>query len=898
MMKVFKFLIISLFLSYISSLNNEENTINVDIKNFESKEVSQDQSTVQPLTLLTDEINLFQKYIIATLDDEEVFATPNCLYDLMNYFKNYSLATVKLIHDSSHSFSKLGSYRDCKYKIYYDSTNNSITSDNLNYSYILFYTPFSPITRRSSLFSLCIPETTDCSETDYVNILQSFNMKTEFTDTTQLGGAIAYILNKNEDKEKLNFIGIIVISFFGLFLLCEIFPCIPVNLFKCCFKKKIISEGKIKSKKNKNKKIEIYEISNLSSLGKSFDLKESIGEIYGVESNAGINNDSGISFLKGLRGICLMLYILGETLQQIYQYPVKKSENSEFYNEITLSFIFFFNRFTKNLFLSISSFSLCYKILCYFDNEIEKKELRNINITIIEDFNQISIETSKLEKNEESLEIQKKNKKLDNSKKIKDTIINPDSPDTSKSSESNGPKNNLSNTGISQNMSNNISKIGKKSFSSSDLSKMPTISQINNSYILDSKLYKKIAYKSFFVFIFRQFYKYFLFVCIFLILRFSYYDFVSKGENPMWEFIKRYFIQGINKHQILAMIFLYLPFYRGANIDLMYDPYDIVILEISLFIVCSIILFAIYKTNIRFDVYLLMMIYFGFLIKFVIYFSILNSKESVYDDCFYPSKGFMNNEWRFIFNNIFYYIPCISIGLFFGLVNYAIQKSAKKISQFKSKIYLSIPICFVNFLKKRPYQASFFFTFLFIIIFVWCGLSYYLLLLNTTDLNEDSLAKSFYENNYINMYYCIDIDIIVLSIFLAIIPFILIGENNVINFLKHEYWNILSKPYFSYMLIIQLNGINTLYRMNTNVSLDIYSISFFSITNFIFGILIGALLYTFFEVPFKKLNKFIMCKNDDNKIEEDIEEYENIDDDDENKLEKDDDEHQLFAKEE
>ena len=127
MMKVFKFLVISLFISYISSLNNEENAINVDIKNFESKEVSQDQSTVIPLTLLTEEINLFQNYIIATLDDEEVFATPNCLYDLQNIFRNYSLATVKLIHDSSHSFSKLGSYRDCKYKIYYDSTNNSST---------------------------------------------------------------------------------------------------------------------------------------------------------------------------------------------------------------------------------------------------------------------------------------------------------------------------------------------------------------------------------------------------------------------------------------------------------------------------------------------------------------------------------------------------------------------------------------------------------------------------------------------------------------------------------------------------------------------------------------------------------------------------------------------------
>jgi hypothetical protein len=896
-MKVFKFLVISLFISYISSLNNEENAINVDIKNFESKEVSQDQSTVIPLTLLTEEINLFQNYIIATLDDEEVFATPNCLFDLQNIFRNYSLATVKLIHDSSHSFSKLGSYRDCKYKIYYDSTNNSITSDNLNYSYVLFHTPFSSFNQKSSLFSLCVPKTKDCKETDYVNILQSFNMKTEFIDTTQLGGTIAYILNKDDDKENLNFIGIIVISFFGFFLLCEIFPCIPVNLFKCCFKKKIISEGKIKSKKTKNKKIEIYEISNLSSLEKSFDLKESIGEIYGVESNAGINNDSGISFLKGLRGICLMLYILGETLQQIYQYPVKRSEKSGFFNEITLSFIFFFNRFTKNLFLSISSFSLCYKILCYFDNEIEKNELKNINIKIIEDFNQISIETSKLEKSEESLEIQmKKNKKLDDSQKIKDKI-NPDSPDTSKSSESNCLKNNLSNTGISPNMSNNISKVGKKSFSSSDLSKMPTISQINNTYILDSKLYNKITFKSFFVFIFRQFYKYFLFVSIFLIFRFSYYDFASKGENPMWEFIKNSFIKKINKGQILAIIFLYLPFYAEANNGFLSDPYDIVILEISLFIVCSIILFAIYKTNIRFDIYLLIMIYFGILIKIVIYSLIQKFNTSVYADYFYPSKGFVNNEWRFIFNNIFYYIPCISIGLFFGLVNYAIQKSAKKISQFRSKIYLSIPISFVNILRKRPYQFSFFFSFIFITIFIWCGLSYYFLFMNITDLNEDSLAKSFYENHYINIYYSIDIDIIVLFIFLAIIPFNLMGENNIINFLKHEYWNILSKPYYSYMLIIQLNGINTLYRMNTNVSLDIYSITFFSITNFIFGILIGALLYTFFEVPFKKLNKFIMSKNDDNKIEEDIEEFENIDDD-ENKIDKDDDEHQLFAKEE
>lgn len=871
-MKVFNVFILSIFLSFISPLNKEEFIKNQNFKNLEETEIFlQEQPFAKSLSLFTEEVKLFQRYILATLEDEQTLGDPNCLNYLADIFRNNSLPTIKLIKDSSHSLSKLGSFHDCKYKTYYDPSNNSITSDYLNSSYILYYNPSSIYNPKPTLFGVCIPYVEDCSDEDFLNLLNNFNSKTDFLDTTKIGGITSYILN--DDTKKVNdyfYIGLIILCIFVFILLSEIFPIIPVFLFKCCFKKDI--------KENNGERLRgIYDVASLSNFKKTFDLKESIGEIYGVESNSGINNDSGISFLKGLRGICLMFFILGQTLEAVYQYPVQSSDQL-FFNNYYLSFLYFFNRFTKNLFLSISSFSLCYKILSYLDNEIENEELKNVNIKIDDINPDLFNETLKEELEEEYENKAKKRKKSQKSQKPKDEKSSC-SPSESKISENiTDLKKNTSNSEITSN-TEILSKTGKKSNKSGDLTKMPTISQIN-SLIMDTKCYNKISLKSLFVFIFRQFYKYFLFISIFLIFRFSYYDIVSKiSENPMWEFIKLSFINKIKYKQILAIIFLYLPFYHEGNKNIVSDPYNIIILEISLFIIFSLILFIVYKTNIRFDILLIVMAFLGIFIKLLFYYVILRSKDSIFDELFYPSKGFTNSDWKFFYSNIFYYIPCISIGLFFGLVNYAIQKSAKSINQFRDKIYLSIPINFLNLLRKKPKIYSFLFSFIFIILFIWCGVSYNILFLSKEGLYEDSLAKKFYENELINIYYSVDVDIVVFSIFLTVIPYNLIGENYFISFLRHEYWNILSKPYYSYMLILQLSGNNILYRMNTNVELNIYCLLFFSIINFIFGIIIGALIYTFFEVPLKKLNKFILSKKEENINEEDNEDKEANNDD-------------------
>ena len=856
--KYFTFL--ALFLCYKSTLIKEEMYNNYsDLKSFAESQSLKEESTAKPLTLMTDEVGLFQKFIVATINDDTP-ADPNCIHSLSEKFKRYPLLTLKFIQDSSHSLSKLGSYQDCIYKIYYNSTDNT-TTENFNYSYILFYSAASPVNKRPTLFSVCIPSTSDCQSEDYQYLLETFNEKTYFFDSTQIAEVKAYILN-DENKIKNNelYIGLIIIGIFGLLLLGEIFPSIPVCLFKCCFKKKFL-KNKLENS-NQRRKYEAYEIRNLSKLEKSFDLRDSIGEIMGVESNAGINNDSGLSFLKGLRGICLMLFILGGSLEAIYQYPVKKSEQT-YFNKYSLSFLYFFNRFSKNFFLSISTFSLCYKILCYFDNEIEQNELKSLDIKI-ENINPELISDIKEEEEEDHLnEISTKKSKKHSKKK------SPNTSKKTKNSESLSGSNSKKNTSSSGSFSSLENLTKSKKSTSGDLSQFPTLSKVN-AYITDkTRLYSKLSFTSFFLFIFRQFYKYLLFVAIILILRYFYYDFVSyMGEYPMWEFIKNFYVNQLTKNHMLSIVFLYLPFYPQINKGIHYEPYDIIILEISLFIICSLILFAIYKTNFRLDILLIIMFSVGIGIKIGAYFIILSRDDSVFTEYFYPSKGFTNNDWKFILNNPFYYIPSLSIGLFFGLLNYAIQKSADKIENFKNKIYLTIPIKFINQIKKRAYLFCFLFSIIFIVLFIWCGMSFNSMFLSEENLNEDSLAKTFFENTFINIYYSVDLDILIFILFLALIPFNLIGENVFISFLKHEYWNILSRPYYSFMLIVQVTGTNIIYSMNTNVELNIYCVLFFGIINFIFAIVLGSFLYTFFEVPLKKLNKFILSRKDDNDNDE------------------------------
>ena len=859
----FLFQILILFCSYNTNLCLTQKQRKRILNYLLGREISytpnlKDDDTSKPLTFFTEESQLFRSYVIATLDDN-ISANPNCVAYLTDIYESSIFPAVKLIRDSSHTFFRLGSYQDCKYKIYYDPNDESINSGNISYNYILFYTPPDDINFRPALFGICVPNVTDCEPTDYVNILESFNMKADIIDSSYFGGIESYILDDSTKNVGDNFyIGLIVAAFCLIIFLFGFFPGIVSFLFKCCFKKKY----------SKSKKIDIYKTRSLIKLEKAFDIKESIAEIYAKD--IGVGYDTGISFVKGIRGIFLFFFILGNTLEAVYQYPLQQNFN-QYFNTNSLSFLFFFNRCSKSVFISFSAFTMCFKILCFFDNEIERNELKDLNIKL--DYVDPDVINSSIQEDE--------NRRKRSKHKIKKRKSPGGSPNSSKSGGS--PENTFNISGTKKNNLSGTtgeissSKMNLSKSSSGDLSKMPSMGKIN-SVIAEIKFYNKLSFKSFLIFFFRQFYKFFLFIIVVLFYRYFYYDFIAvTTENPMWQFIKHSYIDKLIPDYLCSIIFLYFPFYMEANDEIKYDFFDIIILEISLFILFSFVLFIFYKKNFRLDIFLIVLFVIGLAIKVTVYLVIINKvndQNTIYADYFYPSKGFTNKKYKLILNNPLYFFASISIGLFFGLVNYAIQKSAKNIKDFKDKLYLTIPIWFVNKLKRRPWIYSIIFLLMFITYFIWCGLSYKALFISDKELKEDLTAKKFFDNQSINIYFSLDVDIFVFILFLAIIPINLIGENFISSFLEHEYWNMFSRPYFSFMLLVQIVGSNILYRMNTLVNNDITTILFFTIINMISSITFGMLIYILLEVPLKKVNKFILSKKES---EDDIENYNNKD---------------------
>ena len=841
-------------------LDKKDNIIEFDEK-------IKDDDISKPLTFITDESQLFQKYLKASFESSNS-ADPNCIDHLLTAYGNSIFPSMKLIRDSSHSLAQIGSYQDCKYKVYYDSNNESISSKNFSYNYILAYDPPQDYRTNPILFSLCFIKEPECKEKDFQSIISQFMEKTGFIQL--LGEAIdIYILDdRTKDLNKNFYIGLVVVVFCLIMFLFGFFPSIPSFIFKCCFRKK-----------TNVKSMDIYDTRSLIQFEKSFDIRESLAEIY--SKGIGVGYDTGISFIKGLRGIFLFLFIMGNTLETVYQYPLQRNFQ-QYFNTYSLSFLFFFNRSSKDVFLSLSAFTLCYKILCYFDNEIERNELKNLNIKL--DYINPDLINNSIQEEEQLRRKSKKKKKSHGGSP--NTSKNSGSPDNSINTSSSKKNLNSSTSAFSMNKTN-LSKS-----SSGDLSKMPSMSKIN-SVIAEIKFYNKLSCKSFWIFFFRQFYKYFLYVIVVLFYILFYYNFISlTTDNPMWEFIKNSYIKKFKPEYIVSLIFLFFPFYDEANEAIRYNFFVIIILEIYLFIIFSLVLFVTYKINSRLDIFLIILFFFGIGAKIAVYYiikSVIEENKKATGEIFYPSKGFTNKGYKLVLNNPLYYFSSISIGLFFGLVNYAIQKSAKSINDFRDKLYLSIPISFVNSLKKRPLIYSIIFLLIFLGFFAWSGFSYNTMFLSDEALINDSKANAFFSNQFINVYYSVDVDIFVFFLFLTVTSFSLIGENIVSSFLEHEYWNIFSRPYFSFMLLVQTVGTNILYRMNSLITNSISSILFFTITNIISSIIFGMLVYILLEVPLKKINKFIFRRKETEEILENDDIKDNLEKDENNKIENDKD---------
>ena len=488
------------------------------------------------------------------------------------------------------------------------------------------------------------------------------------------------------------------------------------------------------------------------------------------------------------------------------------------------------------------------------------------------------------------------------------------------------------------------------------------------AYKFLSYIDKDFSFLSIIKFIFYQSHKYLILIGYFLFQRFSLYPLFSSFNTPMLKFLNISILKRPDEFKNIIISFLTLSsFFMGNQserydqtlIDYFWLPYN----EIAFFISGIFIISIGYKFKLRIDYFLLIMIFILYIFKIVFTYLYIPGKEG-YKEPFYPTLYYYLFDYgKFMINPLFNY-PSYFIGMYFGFINYCVQKgiisinvsdlfqnktktSTKNISEkemnlsinanksveeeeedddddeenneenneiikknldvndannYRNEIiempFLIAGVKISNWLRNHGVRLI---TALMIFLF-FCFISTHFFALNYSvtneyyqkindlqnpetpeyakegirkRINELLLLTDYLTNGIINFIYRIDIEIVVFLFQSVLFIFYFKGKNFVNNFYCHIFWAMFNKSYFSYILVANPIILFIFYQSETKILLNLYNLVLYSLINGIVIFLSASFLYIFFELPYKKLIRFI-CSDDsyNNELEENEKEEE------------------------
>jgi hypothetical protein len=725
-----------------------------------------------------------------------------------DYFNNaindpYDLYTIKFVKDSAKNKNDLGSYQDCM-NIVYKSRNNSYTSSIVsNLTYIVFSLDNSTVNNNGNIykdldffmFGACLVR--GCIVTDYKNLFYSAMVKLNIFPNLRYEDV--KVININEMQLEVDWtigfkmIPFIVILFFFLF---AIYPTVPVCVFKCCFRK-------LKLEKNNECTIQtvkrVYDINytdlkstnslRMNLFKQCFDIFENSNTLVTSESK-----DNGLNIIYGLRGLTMILTIIGCTFRDLYISPIKiicMTELKEMISSYFFSLIIFGRRFGPQLLYTYSGYILIYKFISYLDNAIDTLELKD----------KVPFEESKAQ--------------LDHHDK---------------------------------NESNHCTTHSIKK----PLQLPNKFSLICHPY---SDYRSNIRVGLLFHFIGLQIYKYIIYVISIFFFKYSFYTLftLSNFQGPIWIYFKNTVIDIYSNLQRFSELLLFSSFSKT-----LYYPYDLFYLatnEIIYFLLSTVLIFYFYKKNFRLDKFILVIIITGIIGK-VIFFTFN------YPD-FLPSMVFQSHDFYFILKNPLYSISNFYIGLYFGLVNYCIQNSINKEKlQQEKKSFLKYPTAFIEFFKFPQLVKTILVSLSSFIILCTTLVSFVFIYRTFFMATDDDMTK-FYTNYWVNLYFTFDVELVSLMLFLLLCPILLLGDNFIFAMLKSNFWNVISKPYYTYTLIGNIIILYLFYQSETRVKINFLNVIFYSILAITIIVISSALVYITIEVPMKRVNKFILDNGKD-----------------------------------
>jgi len=298
---------------------------------------------------------------------------------------------TKLFRDSAKNKNDLGSFVDCIATDYIESLNDSYESILKNITYLIFRVERLSEKNSSNLsyyfhegyvFGICTIK--HCSDDEYIKVLKEFDVQSGYlfnlTNTTiELINVNDYISNK---YSKEFFIYLIPFYIAVIIIICSFYPKILICIFGVCFFRKgntdvDIQETFIRNRQNtiQNNSEMLIDYNNKSEFINCFNKSVNVDELFLVKTDA--NNDSGLSFIKGLRGISLIYVLFGLVYLIILESPLKiycQTQHKQLLKSILFNIIFVGTRFSPRFLFALSGYVLCYKFICFLEDRSETEK--------------------------------------------------------------------------------------------------------------------------------------------------------------------------------------------------------------------------------------------------------------------------------------------------------------------------------------------------------------------------------------------------------------------------------------------------------------------------------------------------------------------------------------------
>ena len=811
--------------------------------------------------------NVINRYLLGHIYDSNI-SSPNISYIISDY------NIIKLLDDSSKNRNNLGTYDQCMHKTYkfwnklenispeiynisslethtystyvvLSKDNNGINDNDINLLELDF---------NYSLQGYCFPQGYKnngeyCTDNDYRNILLYYNK--EFHDLFQFNNSrieVFTLREKPADSEKTSTILKIVNLLPFIYFLFQALLCIIIMIFNLYKKNK--ENNTEKTKENRDETFDVGRISDfgnktilntenknlndkkrkfLEFLG-CFDLLENAKELFNFSINSTeYNNDSGLNYIRGLIGFSTLFIVVGFTFIVAYNSPTKVSspnQLSDFFknNWLFYSIIMTGIRYSPRIIISCSGYLLAFKYVSYLD----KNYIRN----------------------------------------------------------------------------------------------------------LDPLFKLTLKFLSF------QIHKFILLILLILFERcstFELYDAAYKTQSPIFKYFTINILKKPNWLRFFISFTLFGYFvqyndeqYRNRHHLLMYFwmPFN----EIIFFLIGIFIIFFGFKFKMKIDIFILCLVPLLYIGKILYSYLIVDYKNGFDEELEFPVQKCYSTLFYVFFNygrdminplfNLSYYL----IGMYFGLVNYTIQKGINKVyksNKVKSFItkeemegllikkenensdisssnsdendeiivdklnenepnqelelrdeiikmpFLKLPVKFVIWHRQQNKNFLIVIPIILIVLF-------FFFISSIAIFNEvyESINEVF-RNFTINLIYRIDIELVIF--FFQWSFFYLIQIKNIsLDFLSNILWITLSRPYFSFILVINTVLLFIFYHDETLIEINSVSILMYSLIGAWFTFLVMSLFYILYELPLKRVTRlFYVWESDlndkelDNKIEKD-----------------------------